>query len=140
MEQLPENVVGIAREMVRQSVGAEGIEPWNAADWAAVREAFRGAVATERSAFRLGEVLRADLGLDLPVDVIRACYERLFQLGADDARTRLCYARYLQLYGQRWDEVLIDRILDEVEGPARAAGLWSAPILGHHPVFYTGPS
>jgi hypothetical protein len=140
MDEIPDDVVGIAREMVRQSIGGNGLEPWTGADWDAVRRAFRGSLEKERSAFRLGEVLRHDLHLDLPVEVVKGCYERLFELGATDARTRLCYARYLQQNGPAWDEVLAARILRDVEGPARAAGLWANPALGHHPVFYTGPS
>lgn len=95
-------------------------------------------IAAETSPFRLGEVLRCDICLELPVPVVKATYERLFELGADDALTRTCYARYLLLHGPDWDQYA-NAILAEVEPAARAAGLWDSTVLGHHPVFYSGP-
>lgn len=96
-------------------------------------------VAAETSPFRLGEVLRCDVGLDLPVPVIKATYERLFELGVNDVHTRSCYAGYLLLHGPDWDDQA-NEILAEVEPAARAAGLWRSNVLGHHPVFYAGPA
>ena len=91
-------------------------------------------VAVEESLLVLGDVLRADVSLDLPFRAICAVYRRLFALGVDDVRTRLCYARYVLLHSVADDEA--DRIIAEVEAPARAAGLWDGHHLGHHPVFF----
>ncbi|WP_148085736.1 hypothetical protein [Amycolatopsis thermoflava] len=93
---------------------------------------------TEDSVLRLGDVLRCDVGLSLPVVVIKATYDRLFELGVADVRTRLCYARYLLLHGPEWDREAGD-ILRQVEEPARLAGIWDPAFLGHHPVFYQSP-
>lgn len=60
-------------------------------------------IAVEDSAFRLGDILRLDAALDMPFDVVRSCYLRLFGLGISDVHTRLCYARYLLLRGPTWD-------------------------------------
>lgn len=83
----------------------------------------------------LGEVLRLDEGLELPREVVVAVYRRLLALGVADARTRLCFARYMLLMGPDWDEEA-NAILADVEESARAAGPWDAPHLGHHPVFF----
>jgi hypothetical protein len=83
----------------------------------------------------LGEVLRLDEGLELPVPVVVAAYRRLLVLGAGDVRTKLCFARYLLLHGPQWDDEAT-ALQAEVEGAARSAGLWNAPHLGHHPVFF----
>ena len=96
---------------------------------------FLAAVGTEDSPYRLGQVLAEDVHLDLPFTWVKATYERLFAIGVDDVRTRLCYARYLLLHGPTWDEVA-QSILAQVEPAARGAGLWEAPQLGHHPVFF----
>jgi hypothetical protein len=131
MEPLPENVVAIAREMLRQSIG-EVADPWDRTDWEAVRRVFRSALETEGSPFRLDEVLRLDAGLDLPFDIVRASYERLFDLGATDIHTRLCYARYLQMHGPPGSDV-VERLLYELEAPARVAGLWRSPVPARRP-------
>jgi hypothetical protein len=131
---MPRDVIELAKQMVDQVAG-EPDEAWQAADWERATAEFRELVAAEESTFRLGEVLRRDVGMDLPVEAVKLTYERLFALGVRDARTRLCYARYLLLHGPDWDE-LANGIVAEVEDAARAAGLWDSPHLGHHPVFY----
>lgn len=135
---MPNDLLDLARQMAAQMAG-DAEHAWQAADWDRARSAFRELVAVEESAFRLGEVLRCDIRLDLPVEVVKLTYERLFALGVSDARTRLCYARYLLLHGPDWDEQA-NRILAEVGDAARAAGLYDSPHLGHHPVFYTDAS
>lgn len=79
------------------------------------------------------------LGSTLPVEVVKATYERLFNLGASDAHTKACYARYLLLHGPAWDDEA-EAILGEVEDVLTAAGLGEGSPFGHHPVFYSGPA
>lgn len=125
-----------AAEIRDQASGVAAL-PWSPQQWTERRSRIVELIGTESSALRLGDVLRCDVGLDLPVEVVLAAYRRLFALGASDVYTKLCYARYLLLHGPDWDDEA-QEILDSVEGVARAAGLWDAPILGHHPVFYGG--
>lgn len=110
---------------------------WSSGEWEANVESLLRLIRKEESALRLGDVLRFDLGLEMPISVVRATYARLFELGADDVHTKLCYARYLLLHGPDWDTEA-EALLREVEPTARAAGLWDSPTLGHHPVFFRG--
>ncbi|WP_148085755.1 hypothetical protein [Amycolatopsis thermoflava] len=132
------DILEIARELSRQAEGVDSAEAWRSQEWDRAVETFLKLVKTEDSALRLGDVLRCDVGLSLPVVVIKATYDRLFELGVADVRTRLCYARYLLLHGPEWDRKAND-ILRHVEEPARLAGIWDAEFLGHHPVFYQSP-
>ncbi|WP_431878571.1 hypothetical protein [Amycolatopsis sacchari] len=129
------DILEIARALSMQADGVDPVEAWRPQDWDRAVESFLNMVKTEDSALRLGDVLRCDVGLSLPVVVVKATYDRLFELGVADVRTRLCYARYLLLHGPEWDREA-DEILRQVEGPARLAGIWDATFLGHHPVFY----
>lgn len=128
----------VARLMASQFTDAPQPRTWGDADWEVAIAEFMALVVAESSALRLGDVLRYDAGLDLPVSIVKATYERLFRLGVDDIRTRLCYARYLLLHGPEWDSEARG-ILAEIEQKARVAGLWESNLLGHHPVFYAGP-
>lgn len=110
-------------------------DPWPPGEWELAVSQARELAATESSFRVLGEVLRLDEGLELPVEVVLAVYRRLMALGASDARTRVCFARYLLLHGPEWDDEA-DLLLREVEVAARSAGLWDSPHLGHHPVFF----
>jgi len=83
----------------------------------------------------LGEGLRLDEGLELPVGIVIATYRRLIELGVQDARIIICFARYLLLHGPAWDDEA-NALLAQTEEVARAAGIWDAPHLGHHPVLF----
>ena len=131
------SVVSLAGE-IESRVSGKTPEDWASTDWEVQVSQLLTLIAVEDSAFRLGEILRLDAALDMPFDVVRACYLRLFGLGVSDVHTRLCYARYLLLHGPTWDGEAQD-ILGEIEEVARAPGLWDAPFLGHHPVFLAGP-
>lgn len=130
------DALSIARSMLR-SMAREDDGQWTADEWEDAIKSFLSTVRDEESAYRLGEVLRLDRELDLPVRIVRATYHRLFELGATDARTRLCYARYSLLYGPEWDDEA-HAIIAEVETAAKVGGFWDSPALGHHPVFYAG--
>lgn len=136
---MTDSIVHLAASMEHQvSDRAEGPDAWSEAMWAEQVERFLVLVKVEESPHRVGKVLLHDAGLDLPVAVVRATYERLFELGASDVHTRLCYARYLLLHGPAWDE-LANGILAEIRPAAEADGLWQNSLFGHHPVFYAGP-
>jgi hypothetical protein len=126
----------IAQEIREQASGVASV-PWSPPQWAEHRARVLELIGLESSPLRLGDVLRSDVGLDMPSEIVRATYRRLFALGASDAHTKLCYARYLLLQGPDWDDEA-QEILDSIEQVARAAGLWDSPVLGHHPVFYAG--
>ena len=133
------SIIEIAASMEHQlSGGVDSVDAWGDDEWAEQLGRFLVLVEAEESPYRLGQVLRYDAGLDLPVDVVKATYERLFELGASDVHTRLCYARYLLMHGPEWDD-LANGILADVREAADAAGLWQNSLFGHHPVFYTGP-
>ncbi|NND04614.1 MAG: hypothetical protein HKN91_17705 [Acidimicrobiia bacterium] len=92
------------------------------------------AVRKEESPFQLGVVLGLDTDLSMPVSLIKAVYERLLDLGADDALTRYRYAQYLLLHGPDWDDdaqVILGEVSEVIE-----AGGFAKAALGHHPVFY----
>lgn len=95
-------------------------------------------IQSESSALRLGEVLWMDEHLEISTDIIRAVYLRLFELGVDDVRTKLCYARYLLLNGPEWDNEA-NKIIESVKDLSRMVGIWDSPIHGHHPSFLSGP-
>ncbi len=130
-----DDVLDLAKSIGEQISKANSSDRWNSSEWDSAVTTFTNLVQEEGSAIRLGDVLRCDARMDLPVQVVKLTYERLFELGACDVRTKVCYARYLLLHGPDWDEVG-ERILAEVEPEARVAGVWDAPLLGHHPVFY----
>ncbi|MCP3976846.1 MAG: hypothetical protein GY720_20360 [bacterium] len=113
-----------------------GVEPWAEDGWETRLAEMRRLIAVETSRFRLGEVLRMDAGLDMPVEVVIATYDRLFELGVRDDNTRLCYSSYLLLHRERLEEA--EAIRAEVIERASAAGLIDNETLGHHPVFYGG--
>ena len=94
-----------------------------------------GLIAKERSLSVLGDVLRLDQGLEIPVEVVVSTYRRLLELGAADVRVVVCFARYLLLHGPEWDDEA-NAMLAQVEPVARAAGVWDGRHLGHHPVFF----
>jgi hypothetical protein len=127
----------LAARLVAQVEG-EAAPAWPPGEWEANTLRLLALINSEESPRRLGDLLRLDIGLDLPIEAVKAAYERLLHLGVNDARTRLCYARYLLLHGPQRDRPA-HLILDEVEAPARAAGLWDSPVLGHHPVFFADP-
>lgn len=129
------DIVAIAQAVARQMDDTD--VQWSPSKLNEAVQQLLERVPSEKSAYKLGEVLRCDRGLHMPIDVIRATYQRLLVLGVTDARTRICYARYLLLHGPEWDAEA-QAILKEVEAAARAAGLWDSPTLGHHPVFYNG--
>ena len=106
-------------------------------EWERSVRAARSLCESESSVRTLGEVLRADEALEVPVPIIIAVYRRLFDLRVCDVRTRVCFARYLLLHGPEWDDEAAS-VLSEVEETARAARLWDEPHLGHHPVFFSG--
>lgn len=95
------------------------------------------AIEMETSLADLGDILRVDIGLEVPFDIVVATYRRLFELGVSDARSWLCYAYYLKLHGPMWDD-FADEIIAKYEDAGRVAGLYDNPTLGHHPVFYSG--
>lgn len=113
-------------------------DPWPASEWERVVGQARELAETESSFRVLGEALRLDEGLELPVEVVVAVYRRLVALGASDARTTVCFARYLLLHGPEWDDEA-NSLLRDVEVTARAAGVWDSPHLGHHPIFFADP-
>lgn len=131
------NVVELALEMVSEMVGSP--KGWNRHEWADAISRAIGLIGEEDSAFRLGEVLRADFGLDLPHQVVIASYRRLIALGVNDVHTRLCFGRYLLLQGPEFDAEA-SAILEDVQPAAEQAGLWDSDLIGHHPTFYAGPS
>jgi hypothetical protein len=136
---LSDSIVEVAASMERQLNGdVESVDAWDESMWQAQLECFLTMVEAEESPYRLGQVLLHDAGLDLPVAVVKATYERLFELGASDVHTKLCYARYLLMHGPEWDD-LAQGILAEIHDAADAAGLWENSRFGHHPVLYTGP-
>lgn len=94
------------------------------------------AIDQEESRTGLGDILRADMGLEVPVDIVIAAYRRLFDLGVSDAHSWICYAYYLRLHGPMWDDVA-DDIIAQYEEAARRAGILDNATLGHHPVFYS---
>lgn len=110
-------------------------DPWPASEWDRVVSRATDVAERELSFRVLGEALRLDEGLELPVDVVVAVYRRLMALGAKDARTVVCFARYMLLHGPEWDAEATS-LLANVEDSARACGLWDSPHLGHHPVFF----
>ncbi|MEV6905051.1 hypothetical protein [Amycolatopsis sp. NPDC051372] len=132
------DTIELAREYSRQAEHVDPSEAWTPQEWGRAADALLMLVQAETSAYRLGEVLRYDVGLSLPVAVVKATYERLFAIGVNDVRSRLCYARYLFMHGPDWDQEA-EEILRQVEEPARLAGIWDADFVGHHPVFYEGP-
>lgn len=93
-------------------------------------------IGSESSFGVLGEALWLDADHEVPVEVVVAVYRRLMALGARDARTVVCFARYLLAHGPDWDDEA-NSMLAQVEPVARAAGLWDSPHLGHHPVFFS---
>lgn len=129
------NVLDVANSMLHQISSSADSERWGSREWDSAVARFAHLVQEETSALRLGDVLRCDAGMDLPARVVKLTYERLFELGVRDVRTKLCYARYLLLHGPEWDEQGL-RVLAEVEAEAKVSGVWYAPLLGHHPVFY----
>ncbi|MEV6896490.1 hypothetical protein [Amycolatopsis sp. NPDC051372] len=129
------DTIELAREYSRQAEHVDPSETWTPQDWDRASDALLRLVKAETPAYRLGEVLRYDVGLSLPVNVVKTTYERLFALGVKDVRSRLCYARYLLMHGPDWDQEARE-ILGQLEEPARQAGVWNADFLGHHPVFY----
>ena len=131
------SLVSLAGE-IESRVSGKTPDDWDSTAWDEQLSQLLSLIAVEGSAFRLGDILRLDAALDMPVDVVRSCYLRLFGLGVSDVHTRLCYARYLLLHGPTWDGEAQD-ILGGIEEAARAAGLWDSPFLGHHPVFFAGP-
>lgn len=136
---MTDSIIDIAASMEHQlSGGVDAVDAWGEDKWAEQLERFLILIEAEESPYRLGQVLLHDSGLDLPVVVVKATYERLFELGASDVHTKLCYARYLLMHGPEWDD-FANGILADVRDAAHAAGLWQNSLFGHHPVFYTGP-
>jgi len=133
----PSAVVALAGEIERR-VSGKAPNDWGSTHWDEQLSELLLLIAAEVSALRLGDILRLDAALEMPVNVVRSCYLRLFELGVSDVHTRLCYARYLLLHGPGWDGEAQD-ILGEIEEVAREAGLWDSRFLGHHPVFFAGP-
>lgn len=129
MSDLLKMLSGVASQVQASS------DPWSGMQWEQVVGKALELAETESSLRVLGEALRLDDGLELPVEVVVAVYRRLMELGASDVRTKVCFARYLLLHGPKWD-VEANSLLCEVEVAARAAGLWDSPHLGHHPVFF----
>ncbi|QRP42710.1 hypothetical protein [Amycolatopsis sp. FDAARGOS 1241] len=115
--------VELAREYSRQAEHVEPGEAWTPQEWRRAADALLMLVQAEASASRVGEVLRYDDGLSLPVAVVKATYERLFAIEINDVRSRLCYARYLLVHGLDWDQEA-GEILRQVEEPARQADVW----------------
>lgn len=127
------DLLEVLSDLVGQVRGSA--EPWPAGEWDRVVDQARELAQAESSFRVLGEALRLDEGLELPVEIVVAVYERLMALGANDARTVVCFARYLLLHGPGRDDEA-NSLLGEVEAAARSAGLWDSPHLGHHPVFF----
>lgn len=108
---------------------------WSSDEWEKNTSRLIDMIRVEGSAFRLGDIFWMDVDFDVPVDAIRAVYLRLFELGAADVRTKLCYANYLRRYSPTWDDEA-NEILSSIEDIAREAGFWDSPVHGHHPVFF----
>lgn len=125
----------VLSEIVDQIQGSA--DPWPPDEWEQVANQAQCLCEAETSPRTLGEALRLDEGLELPVEIVIAIYRRLMKLGVTDVRTRLCFARYLLLHGPEWDDEA-NSIVSEVEDLARSAGLWDSTHLGHHPVFFVG--
>lgn len=132
---MSDSILNAAKSMRDQLDGRGAELRWDERQWLDVCARFVELASEEASPFLLGEVLRLDHDLALPVSVVKATYERLISLGAVDVHTRLAYARYLSLHGPDWDSEA-SSILQEIESTARAAGLWDNCQFGHHPVFY----
>lgn len=128
-----ESVLRLATSIASQMQGAGPV--WTAERFEFAVERAVLLVQDERSPRTLGEILRLDEDLSMPVLLIIAVYGRLFELGVNDVHTRLCFARYLGMHGPDWDDEA-NGILHEISDAARDAGLWEGTHLGHHPVFF----
>ncbi len=132
-------IVRAGREYATRIVLEEcGKQSFDDQEWANLKAELVRLIAEEESPFRLGELLRLDAGLDMPVDVVLAVYDRLFALGVKDHVTRVCYATYALTHRERLEEA--STILEEVSELTTDPELIGNTLLGHHPVFYGGPA
>lgn len=127
-------MLAIAAEMYRQKREV-GVDQWSSIRWEIEISRMVELIKVESSARRLGDIFWLDVDLDLPPEVVRSVYLRLFEMGGNDVQTKLCYASYLLRHSPRWD-LEAESILGTVEGLARDAGFWQSPVHGHHPVLF----